>query len=153
MQKRMTITLLMGLSVAGLNAFDYYDPDYSYNALQKARAELEAEQKFVRQQHSGLRAQLPTRTGLIQIGRTPEPVLFESELIMSPNQKKRLSGLDQKLSDLNYQIKDLDRRYKAQIYGLPGYGRSLTGEIASPRQIARSTAQGWVARKWRNWYR
>lgn len=69
----------------------------------------------------------------------------------APDVQKKIENLDKKLSDLYRQINNLDRQYQAQIYGIPGYERYLTGELAGPIPTARSAAKGfrgWIARKW-----
>lgn len=62
MKNLILIALVTGASVAGVYAFDGYDADYSYNALQNARANKKAEQEYARQQHAELSKQVPCET-------------------------------------------------------------------------------------------
>jgi hypothetical protein len=129
--------------------------------LQNARAEKEAEQKYVQRQRAKLYRQLCNRQ--IRLEKTHGPKLeseidegcfsrrCKPEIAGSAYELRKLSGLDEELNDLKNQINDLDRQHQAQIYGLPGYERFLTGKLTSPGQTVRSTAKGfkgWIARKW-----
>lgn len=160
------ITLVIGTSIACAYAFDGYDADYSYKGAQQALSQNKAlqdtitkkraRQALVSEQNAKRIIQLEDKPWLTGMHRDQKGRYF-----FTIPEDRTLRRQDDELSELCSQIENAQnqynaqipaiKKYHAQIYGLPGYEYSLTGELAGPVKTTRgmiNNLRSWISRKW-----